>query len=336
MAHRSRRRRTRRLRTALPRFALAGLAFGLAFTATEQADIRSRAVPAIAAPPAAPGDIFNEMLDSTSDLFDLTRNSRYVSRFASSEEVEWDLPNLDHPRVDYWVERFMTDKHDDFATFLKRKGKYEPMIRQKLRERGMPEDLIYLAMIESGFRPSAYSPAHASGLWQFIAATGKRYGLDINRAVDERNDPEKATDAALSYLSDLHRRFGSWYLAAAAYNTGENRVGRIMREVTGSERGNEESYYRIWDRLPRETRDYVPLMVAAGRIAKDPARFGFGDVQTEAPPAVKLVKAAPATPLTKIAHRSGTSVSEIRQLNPQLKLNRTRNDQYSAVRVPGD
>jgi membrane-bound lytic murein transglycosylase D len=91
--------------------------------------------------------------------------------------------------------------------------------------------------------------------------------------VDERNHPEKATDAALDYLTELHDRFGSWYLAAAAYNTGENRVGRIMREATGSERASsEEDYYRIWDQLPKETRDYVPLMIAAGRIAKDPAK----------------------------------------------------------------
>jgi membrane-bound lytic murein transglycosylase D len=139
---------------------------------------------------------------------------------------------------------FTTGKRGEFTRFLERSGRYVPMISAKLEERGMPQDLIYLAMIESGFNPTAYSHAHASGLWQFIAETGQRYGLEINRAVDERNDPVKATDAALDYLENLHNRFDSWYLAAAAYNTGENRVGRIMREVTGSEKGNEESYYR--------------------------------------------------------------------------------------------
>lgn len=252
---------------------------------------------------------------------------------APSDDAEWDLPNLDHPRVDYWVERFTTDRRGDFEIFLARKGRYETMIRSKLTERGMPQDLVYLAMIESGFHPKAYSPAHASGLWQFIAPTGERYGLDINRAVDERNDPEKATDAALSYLSDLYDRFDSWYLAAASYNTGENRVGRIMRQVTGSERGSEESYYLIWDRLPRETRDYVPLMIAAARISKDPARYGF-DVQPEKPPVVRIVKAAPATPLARIAKREGTTVAAIKTLNPQLKLDRTRNDRYDEIRVP--
>jgi membrane-bound lytic murein transglycosylase D len=152
--------------------------------------------------------------------------------------AEWDLPNLEHERVDYWIERFTTDKRDEFAGFLERSGRYGPMVEAALEQRGMPKDLIFLAMIESGFNPQAYSHAHASGLWQFIEETGRRYGLEINEAVDERNDPMKSTHAALDYLSDLHDQFGSWYLSAAAYNTGEGRVARIMREETGSERGN--------------------------------------------------------------------------------------------------
>jgi membrane-bound lytic murein transglycosylase D len=252
----------------------------------------------------------------------------------TSAGVAWDLPNLDHDRVDYWVDRFTTSKRDDFTRFLERSGRYVPMISAKLEERGMPQDLIYLAMIESGFNPKAYSPAAASGLWQFIAETGKRYGLDVNQAVDERNDPEKATDAALTYLTELHDRFDSWYLAAAAYNTGENRVGRIMREETGSEKGSEESYYQIWDRLPRETRDYVPLMIAAARIAKEPQKYGFGEVELEAPLSYEEVVVDAATPLSAVAEAAGVELSDIKQLNPQLKLNRTRNDMRSVLRVP--
>lgn len=190
----------------------------------------------------------------------------------------WDIANLDNSRVDMWIEIFTTRPklRDRFAVWLERKPKFEPMISAKLAERGMPQDLIYLAMIESGFNPKAYSHAKAGGLWQFIAETGQRYGLTVNRRVDERNHPDKATDAALEYLTDLHERFGSWYLAAAAYNTGENRVGRIMREVTGKERGTDADYYRISSRLPRETRDYVPMMIAAARISKEPAKYGFG------------------------------------------------------------
>jgi membrane-bound lytic murein transglycosylase D len=191
----------------------------------------------------------------------------------------WDLANIDNPRVDSWVTLFSTDPKvkSRFALWLDRMPQYEPMISAKLDKRDMPQDLIYLAMIESGFNPKAQSPAKAGGLWQFISETGKRYGLTVNKKVDERNHPDKATDAALAYLSDLHDRFGSWYLAAAAYNTGENRVGRIMREVTGSEKGSDQDYYRISRLLPKETQDYVPMMIAAARIAKDPARYGFED-----------------------------------------------------------
>lgn len=252
---------------------------------------------------------------------------------ASAAAVRWDIANIDHERVDYWVERFQTDKRGDFEAYLSRMGRYASLISAALTERQMPQDLLYLAMIESGFNPRAYSRARASGLWQFIGGTAARYGLDMNRAVDERNDPVKATEAALAYLSDLHRRFGSWYLAAAAYNTGENRVGRIMREVTGSERGTDEDYYRIWDRLPRETRDYVPLMVAAARIAKQPAEYGF-DVEPHEPLAFTEVVARPATPLEMLAETAGTTVRELKSLNPHLKLDRTRNDQPMVVRVP--
>jgi membrane-bound lytic murein transglycosylase D len=253
---------------------------------------------------------------------------------AAMAGAEWDLPDLQHERVDYWVERFTTDKRDQFTGFLERSGRYVPMLSAKLEEAGMPQDLIYLAMIESGFEANAYSHAHASGIWQFIAETGQRYGLEINAAVDERNDPEKATDAAIRYLTYLHNRFDSWYLASAAYNTGENRVGRIMREETGSERGSEESYYDIWDRLPRETRDYVPLMIAAARISKDPARYGFDQVEIQAPLSYEEVVVDPATPLSAVASAAGTEVSALRELNPHFKLDRTRNDKRSVVRVP--
>lgn len=195
-----------------------------------------------------------------------------------SPRTDWDIANIDNRRVDMWVDIYTTRPklRDRFAVWLERKPRYEAMISAKLAERNMPQDLIYLAMIESGFNPKAYSHAHAGGLWQFIAETGQRYGLTVTKRLDERNHPDKATDAALAYLEDLHDRFGSWYLAAAAYNTGENRVGRIMRQVTGKERGTDADYYRISSRLPRETRDYVPMMIAAARISKHPEKYGFG------------------------------------------------------------
>ncbi|HUG53680.1 MAG TPA: lytic transglycosylase domain-containing protein [Vicinamibacteria bacterium] len=245
----------------------------------------------------------------------------------------WDISNLDHPRVDYWIGRFQTDKREQFEGFLQRKGRFEPLIAAALAEQQMPQDLLYLAMVESGFQTKAYSRAHAAGMWQFIRGTAVRYGLDINRAVDERNDPVKATTAALRYLKDLHRMFGSWYLAAASYNTGERRVARIMRRAMGRVRGTDGDYYRIWPHLPPETRDYVPLMIAAARISKDPGRYGF-DVKALDPWAFEQVVARPATPLATLARQAGTTVAAIRALNPHLKLDRTRNDQPMSVRVP--
>jgi membrane-bound lytic murein transglycosylase D len=256
---------------------------------------------------------------------------------AATQSVEWDLPNLDHERVDFWIERFTTvpDMREKMEGFLQRSGIYVPMLLEKLDERGMPRDLIYLAMIESGFEPQAYSHAHAAGLWQFIAETGQRYGLTIDRAVDERNDPVRSTEAALDYLQMMYQRFDSWYLAAAGYNTGENRVGRVMRETFGREQAqSEDEYYVIWPRLPRETRDYVPLMIAAGRIAKEPARYGFDHVVADAPLEYYEVVVPPATELTAVARAAGINVGDLRALNPHFKLNRTPNDRDYKVRLP--
>lgn len=192
-----------------------------------------------------------------------------------SSSAGWDISNIDHERVDYHINRFQTEKRAEFASYLDRMEQYQPMISRKLRERRMPQDLIYLAMIESGFNTEAHSAAAARGIWQLTPDTARRYKLRVDDTVDERLDPEKSTDAALEYLRDLYGRFGSWYLAAAAYNAGPNRVGPLMTDVTGSEWGTDADYYRIWDRLPGETRDFVPVMVAAARIAKDRDRYRF-------------------------------------------------------------
>jgi membrane-bound lytic murein transglycosylase D len=186
-----------------------------------------------------------------------------------------DLPNLEHPRVDTWIKRFTTDLRRSYATDLDHMSRYGKMISTKLADRGMPQSLVYLAMIESGFNPTARSPVRASGLWQFMGATGRQYGLTVNRKVDERNNPSRSTDAALTYLSALHDQFGSWYLAAAAYNSGPGTVSKAMKRVTGRTRGTDADYYRISHALPQETRDYVPKMIAAARIGNNPSRYGF-------------------------------------------------------------
>jgi membrane-bound lytic murein transglycosylase D len=249
---------------------------------------------------------------------------------------EWDLPNLDHPRIDYWVERFqhVPEMREKFEGFLERGAEWAPLLLERLEARGMPLDLLYLAMIESGFNPQAVSHASAVGIWQFMRPTGQQYGLAVDRAVDERRDPVRATEAALDYLEALHRRFGSWYLASAAYNTGQGRLSRIMRQQFGRERAHsEQDYYRILNRLPAETRDYVPLMIAAARITKNPAAYGFEPMQL-APKQWEEITVPPATSLHRIAEQVGTTVAEIRRLNPHFLLDRTPNNRVYPVRLP--
>ena len=250
------------------------------------------------------------------------------------QSKEWDLTVTDHERVDFFIEFLMGKNYDKTKTWLERMGKYGPMIQNELRERGMPQDLLYLTMIESGLNPNAYSKADAAGLWQFIEETGERYGLEVTNYVDERRDPVKSTGAALTYLQQMHGRFDSWYLSAAGYNTGENRVGRLMRETTGSEKGSDEGYWDIWDRLPRETRDYVPLMLAMGHIAKDPAKYGFTNLQMQEPLRFEEVNVSGGTPLSKVAAAAGVDEETIYDLNPHLLKKQTPPGRNWAVRVP--
>lgn len=183
--------------------------------------------------------------------------------------------DVHHTQIDKWVNRFSTSLKGDFQLSLTRMDKYSGMITSKLDERQMPRELIYLAMIESNFNPTARSPVKAVGMWQFMSATARQFGLTVGRHVDERKDPEKATDAALTYLAKLHDRFGSWYLAAAAYNSGQGTVSKAMKRVLGRTKGTDEDFFRIASSLPRETRDYVPKLIASARVGSDPARYGL-------------------------------------------------------------
>ncbi|HYR08756.1 MAG TPA: transglycosylase SLT domain-containing protein [Longimicrobium sp.] len=263
---------------------------------------------------------------------------------AAVSDARWDIPVVRNAPVERFIGIFTGRQQDRMALYLKRSGRYEGMIRSKLRERGMPEDLLYLSMIESGFNPTAKSHASAVGLWQFIEDTGERYGLRVDGYVDERRHPEKSTDAALSYLEDLHGQFGSWYLAAAAYNTGEGRVARVMRQVTGKEKGRDADFWRIRGRLPKETREYVPLMVAAALIGKEPAKYGLGGVQRWMPLESDEVQVPAGTRLALVAEAVGVSENELKRLNPHLvramtppgkkaytvRVPRGRTDRYAA------
>ncbi|HEX6909347.1 MAG TPA: transglycosylase SLT domain-containing protein [Longimicrobium sp.] len=254
---------------------------------------------------------------------------------AAVSEASWDIPVVRNAPVERFIGIFTGRQQDRMALYLKRSGRYEGMIRAKLRERGMPEDLLYLSMIESGFNPTAKSHASAVGLWQFIEGTGTRYGLRVDGYVDERRHPEKSTDAALDYLEDLHRQFGSWYLAAAAYNTGEGRVARVMRQVTGKEQGKDADFWRIRGRLPRETREYVPLMVAAALIGKEPAKYGLGGVPRWMPLEHDEVQVPGGTRLETVARAVGVTETEVKRLNPHLVRAMTPpGRQAYPVRVP--
>jgi membrane-bound lytic murein transglycosylase D len=253
---------------------------------------------------------------------------------AEKRGVTWDLTVTDHERIDFFVDFLKGKNYDKTRVWLERIGKYGPLIQQELRERGMPEDLLYLTMIESGLDPNAYSRAHAAGLWQFISETGQRYDLEVSDYVDERRDPVKATEAALTYLQEMHDRFGSWYLSAAGYNTGENRVGRIMRETTGSERGEDAAYWEIWEQLPRETRDYVPLMIAMGHIAKEPEKYGFQGIEPMTPLEFEKVSVPGGTKLSAVAQAGDVDPAVVEDLNPHLVKGSTPPGRTMDVRVP--
>ncbi len=248
--------------------------------------------------------------------------------------VTWDLPVTRNDRVDTWIDFLKGRNRDQTELWMERSGKYTPMIRERLRARGMPEDLIYLAFIESGYSTKARSHAAAVGLWQFIAETGKRYGLEVNSYVDERRDPVESTEAALDYLQELYDRFGSWYLAAASYNTGENRVARIMRQRTGKESGTDADFWKIAHLLPRETRNYVPLMLAAGHIGKEPAKYGFEGVQYQAPIKFTNVHVPAGVSLATVAKAAGVPEANVEELNPQFLRGVTPPKKISVVRVP--
>ncbi|MBI5267878.1 MAG: LysM peptidoglycan-binding domain-containing protein [candidate division Zixibacteria bacterium] len=228
---------------------------------------------------------------------------------------KYDLPVSMNERVRSSMIYFQTQARDAFARYLSRIRRYEWLYNQTIDKYGLPRDLIYLSLVESGFNTNAYSWARAMGLWQFIASTGRLYGLQRNWWVDERKDPIKATDAACRMLRDLYQQFGDWELAMAAYNGGP---GRIQRTTA---RQGTRDFWKL--QLKRQTMDYVPLIYAAAIIAKDPAKYGFGDVIYE--PAVQwdTLTVTKSLDLRAVAEVVGCSLEDIKSLNPELLRNST-------------
>jgi membrane-bound lytic murein transglycosylase D len=245
---------------------------------------------------------------------------------SSDEDDELDLPDVDLPlsdiplalnsKVEYFLYYFQTNGKPAFSRWLSRSSRYIPMMKEILTREGMPEDLVYVAMIESGFQMHARSWANAVGPWQFISETGRRYDLRIDQWIDERKNPVKATTAAALYLKELYGMFkGDWYLAAAGYNAGENKILRAISMY------NTSDFWEIsrGSYLKRETKEYVPKLLAAAIIAKDPARYGFTDIAYLTPIEYDTVRIPSRTNLDLAAKLSGTSYESIKELNPDLR-----------------
>jgi membrane-bound lytic murein transglycosylase D len=241
-------------------------------------------------------------------------------------------------RVLEYLEFFQVDARDRFEIWLARLGRYDGMIRERLRAKRLPEDLVYLTLIESGLSNTAVSRAQAVGMWQFIAGTARLYGLTVDPWVDERRDPFRATEAAVTHLADLRERLGgSVYLAAAAYNAGVGRVERGLGRLPGEpDSVTDNTFFQLADRryLRRETRDYVPKLIAASLIAKQPARYGFGAVRPLGPLVFDEVTVPDATGLDVIARLADTTVDALLELNPQFVRGITPPGRAVTVRVP--
>ena len=234
------------------------------------------------------------------------------------EEITYDVPIVLNESVEDYIEYFQTELRDRFKLWLERSGRYIPIMREIFKEHGLPEDLVFVALIESGFNPYAYSRAQAVGPWQFIKGTGRLYGLRIDNWIDERRDPIKSTRAAARYLRDLYDRFGSWPLAMAGYNAGEGKIGRALIKAKADD---------FWDLrstryIRRETKGYVPKFMAATIIAKNPERYGF-TLDYHEPLRYDTVSVPGSADLRVMAQAAGVPYEEIKTLNPELRTELT-------------
>jgi membrane-bound lytic murein transglycosylase D len=238
-------------------------------------------------------------------------------------------PIVANSQVGFFLDRFTREGRESISTLLGRSGRFMPMMRETLKKHGLPEDLAFTAMIESGFNPLATSRAGARGLWQFMTATAKRYGLRVDQWVDERLDPEKSTVAAAAYLRDLYNLFGSWFLAQAAYNAGEASIARAIR-ATGS-----SDFWTLarTSFLHRETKEFVPQIVAVTQIGREPHRFGFEPVQ-HSTQAVDRVAVPPETDLRWLSASTGIPVEILQSLNLALVRGVTPPDGTFELNVP--
>jgi membrane-bound lytic murein transglycosylase D len=244
------------------------------------------------------------------------------------------IPLEVNSRVERWINAFETSRSGEFERLMQQRGVFADMIRGKLRERGMPGGLLYIAMIESGLFPNAVSRVSAVGMWQFMSPTAMQYGLRVDSFVDERRDPLAATDAALDYLDWLHNRFGgSWYLAAAAFNAGPGRMERILNRHADGRFSDSEAYWEVLDYLPRETREYVPKMIALTMLANEADATGTHVSDVE-PYTYDNVFVPGLTTLASIAETISVDEEALRALNPHLLRGVTPPNEIYGVRIP--
>lgn len=261
-----------------------------------------------------------------------------IGEAPASAAADPDAALLDQPAVEdidlqmnadvlKWIEFFTGSGRSSFERWLKRSGRYMELFRGVLQKEGLPQDLVHLVFVESGFNVHAKSYASAVGPWQFMLGTGKMFGLNVNQWVDERRDPEKSTVAAARYLKHLYGIFGDWPLALASYNAGE---GRVLRAVKSQGTTN---YWEL--KLPQQTEDYVPKFMAALAISRDPVKYGFTDVQFDDPLAFDEISLKGAVDLRAIAKLADCTIDDLKDLNPAFRANAVRSSSgVTTLRVP--
>ncbi len=297
------------------------------------------ATPAKPADAATPDEVVNTVMSVFGDS-SVLRAATDSTLIADDPEWDIDVRSYEtHDRVEYYVGLFSgRGGRERFTARLSRGTRYEPMVRSKLRASGMPEDLTYLALIESGYDPHAYSRAAAVGMWQFMSSTARGVGMRVDWWMDERRDPARATDGAIRFLRDLQRQFGgSLYLAAAAYNGGPGRVARGLTRFASEMDGaaGEDRFFALaeQDYLRAETKNYVPQIIAAALVAKMPARYGLV-IDSLPLYAYDSVLVTPAMSLAHIAAASGATKAEVRDLNPAVLRGITPPDASIWARIP--
>jgi membrane-bound lytic murein transglycosylase D len=282
-----------------------------------------------------PGDGDDTHLQAKHDLRQLIakllRDAYTRHLGTATRSLDLGLPLVDNEHVRREITSFTTVERDFFLESYRRSGLYRPMILAKLEAAGLPSQLSWLPVVESWFKTRAWSRAGAVGMWQFIASTGLRYGMTRDLWVDERMNPEKATDAAIAYLSDLHGLYGDWPKALAAYNCGEARVLRLQEGAQGF-----SDFWDLYEQLPRETRRYFPRFVATLLIVQDPGRYGMTLPEPLSPPAsVAVVKTQRSVALGELEKALALPQDALRDLNPELRQGATPAAAYD-LRVPAE